>query len=117
MASVQLVPQQSVSVKLWTEWVHYVQQPSEWDRELLEQFARQNGRFGMVEGGDTGRGVRFPLWYPALAFSLTGVGVGYNAMAFGRVTVDATLAYPLSARNASDGDDGLRFWTGITANF
>lgn len=49
--------------------------------------------------------------------SLTGVGVGYNAMAFGRVTVDATLAYPLSARNASDGDDGLRFWTGITANF
>lgn len=75
IASVQLVPQQSVPVTLWTEWVHYVQQTSEWDRELLEQFARENGRFGMVEGGETGKGVRFPLWYPALALALAGVGV------------------------------------------
>lgn len=49
--------------------------------------------------------------------SLTGVGVGYQAFAFGHVAVDATLAYPLGRHEASDDDDGLRFWTGITANF
>jgi len=49
--------------------------------------------------------------------SLTGVGVGYQAFAFGHVSVDATLAYPLGRHEASDDDDGVRFWTGITANF
>jgi len=49
--------------------------------------------------------------------SLTGVGVGYEAFAFGHVTVDATLAYPLGRHESSDDDDSLRFWTGITANF
>ncbi|MGE3774951.1 MAG: ShlB/FhaC/HecB family hemolysin secretion/activation protein [Gammaproteobacteria bacterium] len=49
--------------------------------------------------------------------SLTGVGVGYQAFAFGHVAVDATLAYPLGRHEASDDDDGVRFWTGITANF
>jgi hemolysin activation/secretion protein len=49
--------------------------------------------------------------------SLSGVGVGFQAVAFGRVTVDATLAYPLGQHESSDDDDGIRFWTGITANF
>lgn len=49
--------------------------------------------------------------------SLTGVGLGYQGFAFGHVNVDATLAYPLGQHEASDDDDGLRFWTGITANF
>lgn len=49
--------------------------------------------------------------------SLSGVGVGYQALAFGRVTVDATLAYPIGQHESSDDDDGVRFWTGITANF
>jgi len=49
--------------------------------------------------------------------SLTGVGVGYEAFAFGHVSVDATLAYPLGTHETSDDDDGVRFWTGITANF
>lgn len=49
--------------------------------------------------------------------SLTGVGVGYQALAFGHVAVDATLAYPLGRHEASDDDDGVRFWTGISAEF
>ena len=39
------------------------------------------------------------------------------ARAFGRVTVDAMLAYPIGQHESSDDDDGVRFWTGITANF
>jgi hemolysin activation/secretion protein len=49
--------------------------------------------------------------------SLSGVGVGYDALVFGRVTVDAMLAYPIGQHESSDDDDGVRFWTGITANF
>jgi hemolysin activation/secretion protein len=49
--------------------------------------------------------------------SLSGVGLGYQAVAFGRATVDATLAYPLGQHESSDDDDGLRFWTGVTVNF
>jgi len=49
--------------------------------------------------------------------SLSGVGVGFDALVFGRVTVDAMLAYPIGQHESSDDDDGVRFWTGITANF
>lgn len=49
--------------------------------------------------------------------SLTGVGIGYQAIAFGHVAVDAALAYPLGHHHPTDHDHGLRFWTGITANF
>lgn len=75
MGSAQLIPQKTVPVQLWTSWIYFDQQPRTWDRDLLERLAEENGQFGIVEGGDTGGGVYFPLWYPALVFALAGVSV------------------------------------------
>jgi hypothetical protein len=75
ICSAQLIPLEAAPVNFWTTWHHYDQRATAWEREVIHKFVREDGLFGMTESDDSGKGIRFPLWYPALIFTLAGVGV------------------------------------------
>ncbi len=51
------------------------------------------------------------------AESLTGAGLGLQTLINRDYAADMSIAYPLGAHDASDKDDGPRFWVGLSANF
>ena len=49
--------------------------------------------------------------------SLSGAGIGLSATAFNHLLVDVLMAHPFGQQEASDRDDGLRFWVSVNAQF
>jgi hemolysin activation/secretion protein len=48
---------------------------------------------------------------------LTGAGIGYSAVVLGHLSIDVMMAHPIGQYEASDRDQGMRFWTSFNAQF
>ena len=48
---------------------------------------------------------------------LTGAGIGYSALVLGHLSIDVMMAHPIGQYEASDRDQGMRFWTSFNAQF
>lgn len=57
------------------QWHRQSRDVKAWERDAKNRSVAEHGYFYVLEHGDDGMSVRFPLWYASLAFALVGMGV------------------------------------------